>query len=120
MKLSQVLSETKTVSIELSGETLIITFRPGGVTPASLARATAAFESNLDEHHAQIAAIDLMVQFLGDVLVAWNLTDDDGTTLPTNRETLELLPIEALARVFSAIQGGDDRLGEAQGTSAAG
>lgn len=120
MKLSRVLSETKTVSVVLNGETLIATFRPGAVTPASLARATAAFESDLNEQQAQFAAVELMVQFLGDVLVSWNLTDDNDEVLPTSVETLQMLPIEALARVFAAIQGGDDQLGEAQSTSVAG
>jgi hypothetical protein len=120
MKLSKVLGATRTVSIDLGGETLDVTFRPGAVTPASLARATAAFNENTDERSSQLAAIDLMVQFLGDVLVSWNLTDDDGAELPTSRDTLQLLPIEALARVFAAIQSGDDQLGEAQSTSVAG
>ena len=120
MKLSKVLGATRTVSIDLGGESLEVTFRPGAVTPASLARATAALDNADDERTSQLAAIDLMVQFLGDVLVAWNLTDDDGAELPTTRETLQLLPIEALARVFAAIQGGDDQLGEAQSTSVAG
>ena len=120
MKLSQVLGSTRTVSITLGDEALEVTYRPGAVTPASLARATAALDGATDERSSQLAAIDLMVQFLGDVLVSWNLTDEDGTELPTNRETLQLLPIEALARVFAAIQGGDDQLGEAQSTSVAG
>ena len=120
MKLSQVLSATKTVSIDLGGESLDVTYRPGAVTPASLARASSALDASSNDQETQFAVIDLMVHFLGDVLVSWNLTDDDGNEMPTNRDSLQLLPIEALARVFAAIQGGDDRLGEAQGTSAAG
>lgn len=120
MKLSKVLGATRTASIDLGGESLDVTYRPGAVTPASLARATSALGESLDERSSQLAAVDLMVQFLGDVLVSWNLTDDDGVELPTSRETLQQLPIEALARVFSTIQGGDDQLGEAQSTSVVG
>jgi hypothetical protein len=122
VKLSQVLGETRTVSIDLGGdEAFTVTFRPGAVTPASLARAVAAGEAAEDAHTSQLRAIELMTSFLGDVLTNWNLTDEAGVPLPTTRESLEQLPVEALARVFAAINSIEDpELGKAPSTSDAG
>ena len=120
VRLSQVIAgAVRTASIDFGGDApLTITYRPSSVTPASLARARAVAEAT--GAAAQAESVDLVVAFLSDVLTEWNLCDENGDPLATDRVTLANLPLELLVRVFAEISQAGDDLGEAQSTSVAG
>jgi hypothetical protein len=120
IKLANVLtSEVRTVSIDFGGDgPLTVTYRPGAVTPASLAKARTVTRDNAAD--TQVESVELVVAFLADVLVSWNLLLDDETPVGVDVATLAQLPLELLVRVFAEISQGGQNVGEEEGTSAAG
>jgi hypothetical protein len=115
IRLSNVLGATAQASIEFGGEgSLEITYRPGAITPASLARLQEAAATEADgTTSAQIESVKLIVCFLADVLTSWNLLAEDDSPIGTDLDALEQLPFELLARVFAAVNGSGNQLGEA-------
>ena len=77
------------VKLELPGGDLILGVNPLLITPAFLGR--------LDEVEEK--------EFYGSVIVDWNLTDEDGKTLPMTEEVLQNLPLALRKEITRAVLG---------------
>lgn len=84
MKLTELKAKTRQLVIPFESDSLTISYRPAAIT-------------------LKIAYSDDIAQVLNQVLVGWNLEDDEGRPYPTTVEALKNLPIEFLARVIRAI-----------------
>lgn len=95
MRLSQLLAKERTIEVEIDGDTLTITYDPSAFTAEAEDRYAAQRETARN--------IGAMAEALDILLIKWDLTDEDGKTLPINTETLRTLPGEFLGRVMEAI-----------------
>lgn len=93
MRLSQILSETKVVSVSISGDTLAVTYRPQAVTPEMVDRMNGA----------NSAPGDAIASTVVDLVHEWDLTDDNGKSYPITLETVRKLPVSFLSAVTQAI-----------------
>jgi len=96
MRLADIANERQTIRIDIGGATLTATVNPAAITPASIARLA-----------AQERAADPMIlpELLAEVLVEWDLTDDDGRPYPIEVEALGRLPMRFLARLGAELRG---------------
>jgi hypothetical protein len=96
-KLAQLLKDRRTLKISLGeGETLVVTYRPGAITPA-----THDVTMDLVEQQRQPAAL---AKSLALVIIDWDLIGDDDQPYPVTEEALRALPMSFLSDVFQAIQ----------------
>jgi len=95
MKLSTLFGETRPLAITFGGEALNIRYRPRAMTNRLEAELREAEESKL--------ASEALLVMLEAMLVEWDLTDDRGRPIPTSREGLAIVPVEALVEVVNKI-----------------
>lgn len=118
MKLSQVLSERKRLAIAVGDDVLNVVYRPKAITPemvdgsitaAQLAKSGALNADSLtienaDEKFGMVLRMSAMpVDSVLAYVESWDLTDEEGVTIPLSRESLRTLPIEFLKTVVAAI-----------------
>ena len=106
-KLRNMLGETGTIEIECPGdEPLVVEYRRGAVTPR--------LQGKLAEIQREIAlagadaipsagALVTLCELYAQTIVAWNLTDDDGATIPTDAEHLADVDFGTLNLVMQEI-----------------
>jgi hypothetical protein len=113
-------SDRRTVSREFAGETLEITYRPGAVSHKLLSSLrSAATAAAAGDDFAEVDAIEALVGFIADAVVAWNLTDD-GEPVAVSREAVSALPLEVVGLIWTAIQEDIGNPGKARKTSGGG
>lgn len=95
MKLSQLLRDERSVTLDVDGESLPITYRPSGITPET----EEAFLGGTERNRSGGA----MASLLSDVLVSWGLEGEDGEPYPIDEDSLRRLPIPFLGDVLGAI-----------------
>lgn len=94
-KLTDLVADRATVAVPFDGASLKVTYRPGAITPKVQA---AVFKAQREQDvNAGLC------QPLSKLLVRWDLTDDEGETVPTTAESLADLPAQLLMRVLEAI-----------------
>jgi hypothetical protein len=81
--------------------TLTLRYRPP--VGAEVARALALAQQS-DEQPAQ--AFNALIDLIVSRVVEWDIVDGNGNVLPVSRETLLRLPVDWIARIANAIQGG--------------
>lgn len=96
MKISHLLKGQRPLTVDLDGEKLTLTYRTGAVTPATHDQAL-----DLVEKQRVGAAL---AKSLSLSLLSWDLTDEEGNAYPVAEESLRLLPVSFLDKVFTAIQ----------------
>jgi hypothetical protein len=111
IKKSATVGATRTAVLEWEGESFTVVYAPGTVTPNSLADLRSRAVTDGEDM--------ALLTFLADVLVSWEVTEDDGTPIEPTVVNLGGFPIGFLAHVLEGIQE-DIQPGEAQGRSAAG
>lgn len=89
-------TDTRTVELSIDNEVLRVVYRPSGVTPVT--------EDRLRAMAADQRGGASLVVLLADVLVSWDLLDNDGTPYPITAESLSCLPTLFLARLTDAIK----------------
>lgn len=105
--LSQIISERRPKVVRYGDHEVNIVYNPAVLT------------LEMAESPAATSNASAMVDMLAAILVEWDLTEDDGTVIPTTRESMAKIPLVFLARVLETITS-DDHAGEAQGGTFAG
>lgn len=95
IRISQLVSDQRTVSVPVDGEQVSVTYRPGGFTPET--------EDRLHQHEEDQRGGAALVELLEGCLTSWDLEGDDGQALPVDAAQLRTLPIRFLGQVVKAI-----------------
>jgi hypothetical protein len=93
--LSALKSGERSFDFEWEGETAKIIYRPNAYTPAMEQEISEKLEAGLPA--SSNAAI------LAEMLVSWEVTDDEGQELGTDYETVSQFPTEFLTNLLMAI-----------------
>ena len=90
IRLSELTARQANLAVDVGGgETLNVVFRPGAITPEVAV---------IDE----TTNIDRVYGFFRQVIVSWDLVDDDGVPLPMVDASLARVPLVVLAEVMQA------------------
>lgn len=92
---SNLQKDVRTFPLVYNGEEAKVTYRPSVVTPARL---DALREVPAEEGDRAL------VMLLSELLVEWEVMDDDGSPFPTSAPALSTLPIQFLAEVVNQIR----------------
>lgn len=95
VRVSNLVRDRRTIQVPVGDEALTITYRPGGITPAT--------EGRLREYSDDQRGGAALVALLADCLVEWDLLDDEGQPLPLDTKTLSQLPVIFLGHLAQAI-----------------
>lgn len=95
MKLSQLVEDRRTVTIPIGSGEITLGYTPAGVTPRMFAMA--------DEAQNGTVNIGALCTMMAPMLIDWDVTDDDGATLPLTAEGLMDVPIPVLVKLMEAI-----------------
>lgn len=112
VRISHLSADQRTIKIPWGDDAVIVTYRPSGISPA--------IEDRVREHMAAEKAGAMLVELLASCLVDWDLLDDNGRPLPTNKKALRELPTVFLTKVTTAITEDMSPNLMSGGTSAAG
>jgi hypothetical protein len=106
-KLKNMLGDTGTIEIAVpDDEPLVVTYRRGAVTPrfqGKLADTQAALEARGENTPPSSEMLRLLCEMYAQTIVSWNLTDDDGSVIPTDAEHLADVDFGTLNMVMQAI-----------------
>lgn len=89
--IAELVSESRTVQIG----PVTVDYNPQALTVARVEELAELDQSSVNVAHVR--------NVLGDLIVSWDLTDDDGTPLPPNAETLAKLPWAFLDLLATAL-----------------
>ena len=109
MRLSEIFSERKTVSVPVGEGNLSVTYRPGAITPQLLDQigSLAGIEEGGDDSMAMVNAFSSVastaVAMVEKAVVEWDLTDDNGNPYPLTTDALRQLPLQFLLTITKAI-----------------
>jgi hypothetical protein len=93
IKLSELLNQKKTVTVELKEGPLEITFNPG------------AFSSKNRENIGDFATVlEWYRHFLAGCILEWDLAGEDGKPVPVTEEVLSALPDPYVEAVFEDLR----------------
>lgn len=95
IRLSELMRDTRTLTLTVGEDTLTVTYRPGGITPETEDR----LESLAQEQRVGQSLIALLL----DTLTGWDITDDKGKALPVTEAQLRRLPLALLGQLVRAI-----------------
>jgi hypothetical protein len=102
-KLSRMLGETAELSIDVPGdEPLVVTYRRAALSPRMQAR-LADLSRRTPEDPPTGAEILALCDLYASLIVAWNLTDDDGEPIATDAESLADVDAATLNLVLTEI-----------------
>lgn len=94
-RLSQVVRDHVTLTIPLERESLSVTYRPSGITPA--------MQEAIKEAETTGSLRDALYGPLCALLAEWDLLEDDGAPIEITPARLRTLPIGILIAVFRAV-----------------
>lgn len=94
-RISDVIKNEATVLIPAGDEHLSVTYRPSVITP-SMQEGVMAAERTGSIQQALYGPLEQLI-------VTWDLTDDDGVPYGTTEEALKVVPTVALVHVLMAI-----------------
>lgn len=112
VRVANLSANTKSVTIDIDGETLNITYRPSGMTPET--------EDRLHAMAAERRGGASLITLLVDVLASWDLLGNDERPYPITTESLAKLPTLFLSKVAEGIMQDIAPNPPSGGTSAAG
>ncbi len=95
IRISHLSKDRRSIVIPVGDEALNIVYRPGGLTPET--------EDRLHELTEEQRGGAALVAFLRDLIVSWDLLDDQGKPLPVDETTLRLLPTGFLSMMVQTI-----------------
>lgn len=93
MRLSEIFSEVKTVTLPVGDGTLELGYRPSAITPELVDRMNGSSS----------APGEAIAQSVCDLVDSWDLTDDEGKPYPLTAEAVRKLPISFLASITKAV-----------------
>ena len=95
VRVSALITDRKTTGIDFDGETLSVTYRPSAINAAQEERELADKATG----HVVLA----VNKSLAEMIVSWDLQDDEGNPLPVDEETLRPLGIDVVQRIYNGI-----------------
>ena len=102
-RLGNMLGESGTIEIPVPGDDpLRVTYRRDILTPRMQAR-MAMFQSAPADLAGAAEALTFFCDVYGRLIASWNLTDDDGTPIGTDAESLKDVPLDVLTLVAREI-----------------
>lgn len=108
-KLSHLIKDSRPLTVDFDGQPLAIIYRPSAVTPTH-------HDETMDLLEKQRVG-SALARTVSNILISWDLTDENGKPYPVTEKALRDLPMQLLSKVSVAIQ--DDIAPNAQksGTS---
>lgn len=95
-KLSAVIANEATVSVELGGDAVTVSYRPRLMTPE--------FQERIARAEGVEGIRTALYGPTAELMIAWDLTEDDGTPIPPNdTEALRRVPSPILLAVLKGI-----------------
>lgn len=94
MRLSEIYSQVKTITVPVGTGTLQVTYRPQAITPEMVDRMNDTRGATPGEAIATCVV---------DLVSSWDLTSDDGKPYPITLESVRQLPIAFLAEITKAV-----------------
>lgn len=111
MKLSEVRAKVKVVTVEWEDESAEVGYFPAAVTPELVDKVQAAAA---EADNGTVSAGETIGGMLEPMLSWWDVLDDDGERLPTDKATIATFPLSFLNAVMEKVQG-DSRPPERKG-----
>lgn len=103
-KLRNMLAENGRVEIPVPGDDpLVVEYRRGTLTPRMQARMALFQDVKSGDTGRAAEAFDFFCDVYANLIVSWNLTDDDGKPLSTDAESMRDVPLDALTTIAQAI-----------------
>lgn len=95
IRISNIAKDERTFDYEFGGESATITYRPGVVTTERMDALREVPEDQGDH---------VICQFLSEILVRWDVEEDDGSMWGTDYASLTRLPLQFIGDVLYAIR----------------
>lgn len=95
MKISQILKDTKSLTIDIDGEKLTLSYRPSSLTP----QIEEQFVESVENKRSGLA----LAQFLTSILIDWDLVGSNDEKYDITLDNLKKLPINLLNTLIGAI-----------------
>lgn len=106
-RLRNMLGETGTVEIPVPGDDpLIVTYRRGVLTPRlqiKMLGLQGRMQADGGKAAADPDALSTLVDVFANLIESWNLTDDSGTAIGTDREAIQDVDMSILTLVMQEI-----------------
>lgn len=102
IRVSDLRKSSQPASFEWEGEVCNIKFRPGAVT-AQMQMSAAGLAVVGDDPKRIVEYVGDFVQAMTDLIVEWDIVDDDGEPLPITTETIGSFSLPFLYAMFGAI-----------------
>lgn len=116
MRLSEAVSPARTIPVPFVNATLQVEYRPMSYTPEELD----AMQAKALEAKDAKAGVDSMIDSMLNLLVGWDLTDDEDNPIPVTREGLRKVPLNVYTAITQAVAKDQAAGGEGTGPSVAG
>lgn len=95
-RLGQIVTDKATVSVPLGEDVLTVVYRPKKLTPE--------FQERVSQAQGATAIRDGLYRPVAELLVSWDLTEDDGTPIdPSDEGALRCVPTVVLFAVIKAV-----------------
>ncbi len=111
VRLSDLMRDTRTMTLPVGDDVLTVTYRPSGITPETEERL-----AKLGQDQRLGAS---MIALLTETLTGWDLVDDKGKPLPITEAQLRKLPMRLLGDLVRAMTEDMRPNASSGGTSAA-
>lgn len=95
VRLSDLMRDSRTITVPVGDDVLTVTYRPSGITPETEERL-----AKLGQDQRLGAS---MIALLSETLAGWDLVDDKGKTLPITEAQLRKLPMRFLGDLVRAM-----------------
>lgn len=103
-KLRNMLAENGRIEIPVPGDDpLIVAYRRGILTPRMQARMALFQDVKAGDGQRAAEALAFFCDVYARLIASWNLTDDDGSVIGTDAESIRDVPIDALTLVAREI-----------------
>lgn len=97
IRLSDLAAQRRDLDVEFDGEVVKVVYQPGKMTMQMQQRANQAMQMPAEEGNRELA------QILSDLVIAWDVLEDEGKALPVNPETVSMMPLRFVTVLTRAI-----------------
>lgn len=95
ISLAQLKGNVRTINVAYFSDNLAVTYRPSELTPQN--------QSEINDKIEAGEAKNILIETLCQVMISWDVVDDEGTMLPITPETLAQAPGPLLLAISEAI-----------------
>lgn len=87
IRLSELAAQRRELDVQFDGDVVKVVYLPGKMTMQMQQRANDAMQMPADQGNRELA------QILSDLVVEWDVLEDEGKALPVTPDTISLLPL---------------------------